>query len=104
MLANATTYNCSTCKVPGAPVTNNGTAIAPSGINLAGVTVGSYPKGGPRHGSIQNVTTGRFTTVDYPGAVSTQLFTINNSDTAAGMYTTSSGTDRPGFLAISRPF
>ena len=48
--------------------------------------VGYYPTTGPFHGFIQNAAAGNFQTVDYPGADSTQLFSINNNGVTLGKW------------------
>lgn len=68
----------------------------PSGINDSGVIVGSYADAsGNGHGFMD--AGGKFTTIDYPGALATGVSAINNSGAIVGNYL---GTDllEHGFL------
>jgi hypothetical protein len=85
----ATTYNCTLFSTP------NGSAIA-NGLNNAGTVSGAYVAGGVEHGFRQD-SAGNFTTVDFPGASSTQLFSINNNGVAVG---TSSSSGVANFFTV----
>jgi hypothetical protein len=78
---SATTYNCAFFWIPGANATNL------SGINNSGAMVGTYKistsTGTFSHG-FRADQSGSFTTVDYPGATTTELFTINVNGVATG--------------------
>src|SRR4051812_41766190 len=74
----ASSYQCKGFSMPGGPA-------RVTGINNAGVLV-RYYTAGTSHGFIENPATGTFITIDYPGATSTTLFTINNNDVATGKY------------------
>lgn len=57
----------------------------PSGINDSGVIVGSYgDASGNSHGFVD--VGGKFTNIDYPGALGTGVDAINNSGTIVGSY------------------
>ena len=68
----AASHDCAVLNVPGVP----------SGINNAGVIVGS----GNGHGFIRDAA-GHVTTIDYPGTTSaTQLFAVNNNGVITGQW------------------
>jgi hypothetical protein len=79
---SATSYNCAFFSIPGANATNL------SGINNSGAMVGTYKisssSGTFSHG-FRADQSGNFTTVDYPGATTTELFTININGVATGV-------------------
>jgi hypothetical protein len=79
---SATSYNCVFFWIPGANATNL------SGINNSGAMVGTYQistsTGTISHG-FRADQSGNFTTVDYPAAVNTELFTINLNGVATGV-------------------
>src|SRR5271154_553094 len=78
-LAFGQTYQCSTFQFP---ASSTGQV---NGLNNAGYAVGYYGT----HGFIRNPQ-GGWLQIDYPGATATQLFAINNSNTATGEYIDSS--------------
>jgi len=73
----ASVYNCAPLSVPGTP----------TGINNAGVIVGS----GGGHGYIRDAA-GNVTQVDYPGKSGTQLLAINNQGVITGQWIAADGT------------
>lgn len=87
-LARASSYDCVALSVPGPP----------TGINNAGVIVGSaLPRSSPQ-GYIRD-TSGNVTLINYPGATSTQLFAINNRGVATGRFA-GPGTGTFGFFTV----
>src|SRR5690348_17095522 len=95
-LGHATSYNCSTIPRIGGAIYVNIT-----GINNSAAVVGYYAVSSPFglcghdqacHGFRGDLSSG-FTTVDYPGAASTQLMAVNNNGVATG---TESGGTLPG--------
>ena len=79
---SATSYNCAFFWIPGSNATNL------SGITNSGALVGTYQintsTGTFSHG-FRADQSGNFTTVDYPGATTTELFTINVNGVATGV-------------------
>jgi hypothetical protein len=72
------------------------------GINDQGMIVGYYYAGGdlnPHGLLVESLTT--FTTLDVPGAISTQINAINNLGLVAGTYISADGTGG-GFIARIR--
>ena len=78
-LGFATTYNCTIMSVAGGPATANG-------ITNTGIIVGGYPVNNTTEGFVTNPSAGNFTTVIYPGSISTTLHSINNNGIAVGEY------------------
>jgi hypothetical protein len=85
-IADATTYNCSYVSIPGT------TAVQLNGINNAGIAVGFYDANGQHNGLMYDTGTGAITTIDYPGAFGTQLFSISSNNVIVGTWTNSNGT------------
>jgi hypothetical protein len=80
---------------PGAG-TGQGQGTFPLAINRSGVIVGYFTDAsGMEHGFIR-AANGAFTTVDVPGALGTQITTVNSLGLAAGYYYLATTT--PGFL------
>src|SRR5271166_5598132 len=80
---------------PGAG-TGQGQGTFPLAINRSGVIVGYFTDGsGTEHGFIR-AADGTFTTVDVPGAMGTQITTVNSLGLVAGFYYLATTT--PGFL------
>lgn len=77
--AVAITYNCSIFSIPGG-------ATHSTGMNTAGVIVGSFtPSGSTASQGFIRDAAGNVTFVNYPGAASTQLFNINNKGISVGI-------------------
>jgi probable HAF family extracellular repeat protein len=74
---------------------NSGWNIVPLCINNSNVIVGRYTDPDNTHGFIYK--NGVFTTVDFPGADSTEAKGINDSGDVVGIYSLPAG-NRPGFL------
>jgi hypothetical protein len=78
--------------VPGA---SGGTAAR--SINNSGQVVGSYGNGANVHGFLLVLSSGAFTTIDFPGAFNTYLFSINNRGDIVGRYQLTEGGTSHGF-------
>src|SRR5712671_597738 len=90
---NSSTFRYVAINVPGA------SATIPRGINNSGEIVGSYfISGNPACGLGVNcvihgfkLINGKFTRVDVPGALQTEIHAVNDSGDVAGTYFTSDG-------------
>ncbi|MGH3165282.1 MAG: hypothetical protein ACRDN0_05230 [Trebonia sp.] len=77
--------------VPGAPTGTAGPSLTAAGINNRGDVTGFYNKTSSTVDAFLKLRSGKFVTIAYPGAASTQAFGVNDSDEVVGTYTTGSG-------------
>lgn len=77
--------------VPWAPSGVNGPSLTAAGINNRGDVTGFYNKTSSQVDGFLKLRSGRFITLAFPGASSTQATGVNDSDVVVGNYTTGSG-------------
>jgi hypothetical protein len=77
--------------VPGAPSGVNGPSLTAAAINNNGDVAGFYNKTASQEDGFLKLRSGRFITLVFPGATTTQALGVNDSDEVVGSYTTGSG-------------
>jgi hypothetical protein len=77
--------------VPGAPGGTAGPSLTAAAINNHDDVAGFYNKTSSTVDAFLKLRSGKFETIAYPGASSTQAFGVNDSDEVVGAYTTGSG-------------
>jgi hypothetical protein len=77
--------------VPDAPGGTAGPSLTATAINNRGDVAGFYNKSSATVDAFLKLRSGKFETIAYPGASSTQAFGVNDSDEVVGAYTTGSG-------------
>jgi probable HAF family extracellular repeat protein len=77
--------------VPGAPGGTAGPSLTAAAINNRGDVAGFYNKTSATVDGFLKLRSGKFETIAYPGASSTQAFGVNDSGEVVGTYTTGSG-------------
>jgi probable HAF family extracellular repeat protein len=85
------TRQFSRVQVPGAPGGTAGPSLTAAAINNQGDIAGFYNKTSSTVDGFLRLSRGRFITIAYPGASSTQATGVSDSDEVVGTYTTGSG-------------
>jgi hypothetical protein len=88
---NTLTHQFSRVLVPGAPAGTAGPSLTAAGINKRGDVAGFYNKTATQVDAFLKLRSGRFVTIAFPGAASTQAFGVNDSDVVVGSYTVGTG-------------